>query len=205
MEPAAALGPKDAVAALLAPAQALRCIGIHNSSHAREGSPDMKLRILTVLALAAALTACDSDSATKGANDGAGMGGVGTGGVGMGSVTPGTQSDLAANVGDRVFFDFNSYSVRPDARATLDRQAAWLKRYPQLSVVIEGHADERGTREYNLALGDRRANSVRDYLASQGIPSSRVRTVSFGKERPLALGSNEEAWAQNRRGMTVVQ
>jgi peptidoglycan-associated lipoprotein len=163
----------------------------------------MKLRVLTVLALAAALAACESDSANKGANDGAGMGGPG--GISSGAVVPGTQSDLVANVGDRVFFDLDRYNVRPDARATLDRQAGWLKRYPQVSVVIEGHADERGTREYNLALGERRANSVRDYLVSQGVPASRVRVVSYGKERPVALGSNEAAWSQNRRGMTVVQ
>ncbi len=163
----------------------------------------MKLRVLTVIALAAALAACESDASKTGANDGTGMGGPG--GVGMGSVVPGTQSDLVANVGDRVFFDFDRYSLRADARATLDRQAAWMKRYPQVTAVIEGHADERGTREYNLALAERRANSVKDYLASQGIPASRVRTVSYGKERPVALGSNEAAWSQNRRGVTVVQ
>ena len=118
---------------------------------------------------------------------------------------PGSQADLVANVGDRVFFDYDKFDLKPEARRTLERQAAWLKRFPNVSFTVEGHADERGTREYNLALGERRANSVRNFLVSQGIEARRLRTISYGKERPVALGSNETAWAQNRRGVAVVQ
>ena len=119
-------------------------------------------------------------------------------------VKPGSQEDLVVNVGDRVFFGFDKFSVRPDARKTLEKQAAWLKTYPKVFVVIQGHADERGTREYNLALGDRRANSVKDYLVSLGVNPGRVNTISYGKERPVATGSSEAAWTQNRRGVTKV-
>lgn len=119
-------------------------------------------------------------------------------------ITPGSQQDLVANVGDRVFFDFDKSDLKAASRATLERQAAWMKRFPNLNVTVEGHADERGTREYNLALGERRANSVKDFLVAQGIDPRRIRTISFGKERPVALGSNEAAWAQNCRGVTVV-
>ena len=118
---------------------------------------------------------------------------------------PGSQADLVANVGDRVFFDYDKFDLKPEARRTLERQAVWMKRFLNVSVTIEGHADERGTREYNLALGDRRSNAVKNFLASQGIEARRLRTISYGKERPVALGSNETAWAQNRRGVTVVQ
>ncbi|MBM3503756.1 MAG: peptidoglycan-associated lipoprotein Pal [Alphaproteobacteria bacterium] len=112
---------------------------------------------------------------------------------------------MVANVGDRVFFDYDKFDLKPEARRTLERQAAWLKRFPNVNLTVEGHADERGTREYNLALGERRANSVRNFLVSQGIEARRVRMISYGKERPVALGSNETAWAQNRRGVSVVQ
>jgi len=118
--------------------------------------------------------------------------------------TPGSQQDLVVNVGDRVFFDTDQSSLRADARATLQRQAAWLNQYPNIRVTLEGHADERGTREYNLALGARRANSAKDYLVSLGVAPSRVRTISFGKERPVALCSDESCWAQNRRAVSVV-
>jgi peptidoglycan-associated lipoprotein len=120
-------------------------------------------------------------------------------------VQMGTQADLVANVGDRVFFDFDKYDIKPQARTTLDKQAAWLKKFPQVRVMVEGHCDERGTREYNLALGQRRASAVRDYLVAVGVAADRIETVSYGKERPEALGSNEAAWAQNRRGVTVVR
>jgi len=120
------------------------------------------------------------------------------------AIQPGSVQDFQVNVGDRVFFDYDKFEVKPAGKATLDKQAAWLKRYGQYKVVIEGHADERGTREYNLALGERRANSVKSYLVNQGIPAARVTTISYGKERPVALGSNEAAWAQNRRGVTVL-
>jgi len=117
----------------------------------------------------------------------------------------GTQEDLVVNVGDRVFFDFDKYNLKSDARRILEKQAVWLKKYPQLTITIEGHCDERGTREYNLALGERRANSTKDYLVALGVPASRMRVISYGKERPVALGSNEAAWAQNRRAVTVVR
>ena len=116
----------------------------------------------------------------------------------------GSQADLVINVGDRVFFDLDKFNVKPDARATLEKQAAWLKKHSGLTITIEGHADERGTREYNLALGDRRANSAKDYLTALGISPGRIKTISYGKERPVALGSNEEAWSQNRRATTTV-
>ncbi len=117
---------------------------------------------------------------------------------------PGTQADLVVNVGDRIFFGYDRYDLTSEARFTLDNQANWLRQHPDLSVTIEGHADERGTREYNLALGERRANSVRSYFLALGIDSLRVNVISYGKERPAAPGSNETAWAQNRRGVTIV-
>lgn len=119
-------------------------------------------------------------------------------------VLPGSIGDLEVNVGNRVLFDYDRYNLRPAAQATLERQAAWLKSYSNVTVTIEGHCDERGTREYNLALGARRANAAKDYLVSLGINPSRITTISYGKERPAVLGSNQDAWAQNRRGMTVV-
>ena len=119
--------------------------------------------------------------------------------------TPGTQEDLVLNVGDRVYFDLDKYDLKRKARRTLESQAAWLNKYPRTTVVIEGHCDERGTREYNLALGERRANAVKNYLVALGVNESRVMTISYGKERPVALGSNESAWAQNRRSVTIAQ
>lgn len=118
---------------------------------------------------------------------------------------PGTQADLVVNVGDRIFFETDSTDLTASARSTLENQAAWLAQYPNLGVTIEGHADERGTREYNLALGERRANSVKNYLTALGVNPSRITTLSFGKERPAVPGSNQSAWSQNRRGVTKVQ
>jgi peptidoglycan-associated lipoprotein len=115
------------------------------------------------------------------------------------------QNRFAQEAGAIVYFDYDSSALRSDARATLDKQADWLRRYPNINVVVEGHCDERGTREYNIALGDRRATSIRDYLIGNGVASSRLRTISYGKERPAVLGSNEQSWAQNRRGVTVVE
>ncbi|WP_296815328.1 peptidoglycan-associated lipoprotein Pal [Brevundimonas sp.] len=120
------------------------------------------------------------------------------------SVTPGSQRDFVVNVGDRVYFDFDSYSIRSDAQRVLAAQAAWLARYPQVQVRIEGNADERGTREYNLALGARRAEAVRSFLIANGVSAARIDTISYGKERPIAMGSNEEAWAQNRNAHTAI-
>ncbi|MBF0335346.1 MAG: peptidoglycan-associated lipoprotein Pal [Alphaproteobacteria bacterium] len=159
----------------------------------------MKIRFLSVIAAVALLGACESAPTASTTT-----GGTGTG-TGVSSIVPGSQQDLVANVGDRVFFDYDSFALRPEARAQVEKQANWLKKYPNVAIAVEGHADERGTREYNLALGERRANSVKSFLVSQGIPAARLKTVSYGKERPVALGSNESAWTQNRRGVLVVQ
>ncbi len=121
------------------------------------------------------------------------------------TVTPGSVADFRQNVGDRVFFDTDLSSIRPDGRETLNRQAEWLKKYTNYPVTIEGHCDERGTREYNLALGERRANAARQYLIAQGIPASRIKTISYGKENPDPPGSDEAAWALNRRAITALQ
>ena len=118
--------------------------------------------------------------------------------------TPGTQEDLVVNVGDRVFFDFDKAVIMAAAEKTLKRQAAWLKQYGGVTVTVEGHCDERGTREYNLALGERRANAVKNYLVALGVDAGRIATISYGKERPEALGHNEAAWSQNRRSVTAV-
>ena len=120
------------------------------------------------------------------------------------SIEPGSQEDLIVNVGDRVFFNYDSAELDTDAQELLQDQVAWLKQYSDVSVIIEGHCDERGTREYNLALGEKRAQSVKNYLISLGISSDRVSTISYGKERPAVVGSNDGAWAQNRRSVTVV-
>jgi peptidoglycan-associated lipoprotein len=117
---------------------------------------------------------------------------------------PGSQQDLAQNVGDHVYFDTDRVDISPEARRTLERQAEWLRRYSNVTVTLEGHADERGTREYNLALGDRRAASMKTVLVALGIDANRINTVTFGKERPEMVGSNPSAWAKNRRGVTVV-
>jgi peptidoglycan-associated lipoprotein len=128
----------------------------------------------------------------------------GTGAATAGPV-PGSQEDLVANVGDRVFYDFDRSTLKSDARATLDRQAAWLAKYGSVSVQISGNCDERGTEEYNLALGQRRANSSADYLRARGVAGSRMSTISYGKDRPTATGSDEQAWAQNRNATTSVR
>ena len=120
------------------------------------------------------------------------------------SVPPGTEQDLEINVGDRVFFATDKSELTEQSQSTLQRQAEWLRRYPEIRVRIEGHADERGTREYNLGLGQRRANETREYLISLGIDGGRLSTISYGKERPLALCSNENCWKQNRRAVTTV-
>jgi len=120
------------------------------------------------------------------------------------SIIPGSAEDLRVNVGDTVHFAFDQYNVEESDKALLGRQAAWLQRYPSVRVTIEGHADERGTREYNLALGARRANAVREYLVSQGVSTGRIETISYGKERPICTSSDEGCWAQNRRGVTIV-
>jgi peptidoglycan-associated lipoprotein len=121
------------------------------------------------------------------------------------AVTPGSVADFRQNVGDRIFFDTDLSNIREDGRQTLNRQADWLKKYTNYPITIEGHCDERGTREYNLALGERRANATRQYLIAQGIPAARIKTISFGKENPDPPGSDEAAWARNRRAVTVLE
>lgn len=152
----------------------------------------------TALALVSALffvAACDSSSSDDANGNGAGFG---TGNGILGQAADGT------NVGDRVFYALDSSVLTSEAQATLDRQAAWLKANSSVNVVVEGHADERGTREYNLALGERRATAAKNYLVSVGVPAARVSTVSYGKERPAVAGSDESAWSQNRRAVTVI-
>lgn len=158
----------------------------------------MNWKVVGLMAALALLGAC-SDKTDTGATTGAGA--VST----NGGVTPGSQEDLVANVGDRVFYALDSSSLSGDARTTLDRQAAWLARYPQVSIQMAGNCDERGTAEYNLALGQRRANAARDYLVARGVSSARVTTISYGKERPTALGSDDQAYSQNRNAATSVR
>jgi peptidoglycan-associated lipoprotein len=156
----------------------------------------MNMKILGAFAAVALLAACSAPETTATAGAAAPMS---TG------PTPGSQEDLVANVGDRIFFDFNRSSLSPDARATLDRQAAWLAKYPQNNVQIAGNCDERGTEEYNLALGQRRANADRDYLVARGVSAGRITTISYGKDRPVALGSDEAAYKQNRNAITSLK
>jgi len=157
--------------------------------------------MIGIAAALALLTACAGGGPPPGAATSAGAGAT-TGP--MAGPAPGSEEDLVQNVGDRVFFDFNQATLRPDAQTTLDRQAAWLARYPQVRVQVAGNCDDRGTEEYNLALGSRRANATRDYLVAKGVDPSRITTISYGKDRPVALGDNEEAWAQNRNTITSV-
>ena len=172
-----------------------------------------KMTSLMALALALSLTAgCahrrtanqlppEPPSAALAENDGEGN----PSGNVTGAALPGSRADFLQSVpADRVFFDFDSFALDDEDRRTLDAQAAWLARNAAVRVTIEGHADERGTREYNLALGDRRANSARDYLQSRGVAAARMQTISWGKERPAIDGHDESAWAQNRRAVTVV-
>jgi len=163
----------------------------------------MNLRFLSLLAGVLLLAACaDTTPTTGGAAGGASA--AATPSTSSGSVQPGTEQDLVQNVGDRVFFDYDKSDIKPEGRQVLQRQADWLKKYSKVTVTVEGHCDERGTREYNLALGERRATAVKKMLVALGIPANRVSTISYGKERPAVVGSNEAAWAQNRRGVTVV-
>jgi peptidoglycan-associated lipoprotein len=175
----------------------------------------MRVNILGVLAGAALLAACETPAEETSATTGGGATAATTDEMGTVGITeeeemmtgpaPGSQEDLVVTVGDRVFYDFDQSDLKPEARATVEKLAIWLGNFPQVQLLVEGHTDERGTREYNLALGERRANSVKEYLVALGTDPNRVETISFGEERPAVLGSNEEAWTQNRRAVFVVQ
>jgi peptidoglycan-associated lipoprotein len=162
----------------------------------------MRLKMISAMAAALLLAACASDEPAATGDAGA-SGGTTDTGTTQGAVTPGSPEDFQQNVGDRVFFDTDRYDLSGDAQSQLQKQAAWLQQYPAVTVTVEGHADERGTREYNLALGERRANAVANYLTALGIDAGRLSVISYGKERPDCSDSNESCWAQNRRGVTT--
>jgi peptidoglycan-associated lipoprotein len=173
----------------------------------------MHIRLIAVAGALLLLVACgtrpDPAPGLPGGPGGpGGMGGLGApggpGGIGSAQFGPGSQQDLVATAGDRVFFAFDSAEISPEGQQILQRQAEWLRRYPNVDVTIEGHCDERGTREYNLALGERRAQAATNVLVALGISAARLSTISFGKERPAVPGSSEDAYAQNRRAVTVI-
>ncbi|MFT4279446.1 MAG: peptidoglycan-associated lipoprotein Pal [Rhodopseudomonas sp.] len=151
------------------------------------------LKLAAVLAVALSMGACANKNGLGGAD-----------GAMAGAAAPGSQQDFVVNVGDRVFFESDQSDLSPQAVATLDKQVQWLQTYSRYTFTIEGHADERGTREYNIALGARRAQSVRNYLVSRGIDAQRMRTISYGKERPVAVCNDISCWSQNRRAVTVL-
>jgi len=153
------------------------------------------LKFAAAIGAAMFLAACASDKAANGSGDLVGGGGT---------ATPGTSQDFSENVGDRVFFETDSSDLTPTATATLDKQAQWLNQYGTYKIMIEGHADERGTREYNFALGQRRAQTTRDYLVSKGVAASRFATKSWGKEKPVAVCDDISCWSQNRRAVTTL-
>jgi peptidoglycan-associated lipoprotein len=160
------------------------------------------LKLAAALAAALAMGACAKNPTDVGALDTrGGAGGAG----GAGAASPGSQQDFAVNVGDRVFFDSDSTELSGTAQATLDKQARWLNQYGSYAFTVEGHADERGTREYNFALGARRAEAAKNYLVSRGVAVSRIKTISFGKERPVAVCDDISCWSQNRRAVTVLK
>ena len=161
-------------------------------------------RILAIVAATFLLAACETASQVSGDSASTSASNTASSSSASSSAADKTPAEKLAQVGDTVNFDFDSAELTVSARSTLNRQAAFLSLNPDLMIVIEGHADERGTREYNLALGDRRATAVRDYLVAKGIDPARVRTVSYGKERPAVAGSDEAAWAKNRRAATVL-
>jgi peptidoglycan-associated lipoprotein len=168
----------------------------------------MKIRNLLLAALlAGGVAACSSDESGNGGGTGAGPGG-GYGGAGAGGIQSGDlaseTAELKSQVGDTIRFGYDSSDISSEARLILDRQAGFMRKYPNLTFSIEGHCDERGTREYNLALGERRATAAKNALVSLGVNGQRLTTISYGKERPVAIGSNEAAWAQNRRAVTVI-
>ena len=165
----------------------------------------MKQWTLACLAGVALLAACSSDKGSGNATTAASGSGTGTGAGGAGQGAPGSEENLVQSAGDRIFFDTNSSNLNPQAQATLDRQVAWLRQYPQVNVWVAGNCDERGTEEYNLALGQRRANADRDYLVAHAIAQDRIETISYGKSRPIDPASTPEAWTQNRNAITSVK
>ena len=166
----------------------------------------MRFKLINLLSVLLLVSACATEPEDTGGAKG--EGGAATAGSATTTapvaVEPGTAQDFIVNVGDRVFFAFDKSNLDAKAQETLDKQAAWLEKYPAVTILVAGHCDERGTREYNLALGERRANATKDYLVSKGIAANRIKTISYGKERPAVLGSNEWAWAQNRRSVTSI-
>jgi peptidoglycan-associated lipoprotein len=161
----------------------------------------MRLKILSLLSALLLIGACSTDPEETADTGSAGA----TRSVAAApGVTPGSTQDFIVNVGDRVFFEFNKANLTDKSQDVLDKQADWLQKWSEAQITVAGHCDERGTREYNLALGERRANSVKDYLVSKGIAASRIKTISYGKERPAVLGSNEWAWSQNRRSVSSI-
>jgi len=156
----------------------------------------MNIKMLGALAAVALLAACAQQTKTAQ---------TGTGAAVTSGPVPGSEEDLVANVGDRVFFDFNMSNLKPDARATLDRQSAWMAKYPNVTVQVAGNCDDRGTEEYNLALGWRRANAAAGYLQARGVAKSRLTTISYGKDRPTCTTDDEQCWAQNRNAITSVR
>ena len=156
----------------------------------------MNIKMLGAFAAVALVAACAQKTTTAQ---------TGTGAAATSGPVPGSEEDLVANVGDRVFYDFNRSSLAPEARATLDRQSGWLAKYASVNVQVAGNCDDRGTEEYNLALGQRRANAAADYLKAKGVAGSRISTISYGKDRPTASGDDEQAWAQNRNAITSVR
>jgi peptidoglycan-associated lipoprotein len=160
------------------------------------GARGLKLSLALIAALSIAACSKNPDSLNGGIGGAGGAGGV--------MATPGSQQDFSQNVGDRVFFDTDSTELSSTAQATLDKQARWLSQYPRYTFTIQGHADERGTREYNFALGARRAEVTKNYLIARGISASRMKTISFGKERPVATCDDISCWSQNRRAVTAL-
>jgi peptidoglycan-associated lipoprotein len=154
-----------------------------------------------VLIAALAISACARDPVTGALDPNSAAAAMANAG---GPVRPGSQQDFVVNVGDRVFFDSDSAELTPQSVATLEKQARWLRDYAQYTFTVEGHADERGTREYNIALSARRAQAVRDYLTSRGVQGQRMRTIAYGKERPVAVCDDISCWSQNRRSVTVI-
>ncbi len=166
------------------------------------GSKFHGLKFAAVVASVLALGACAKSPTDLNGLDGRGGGGVGSQ---AGAATPGSPQDFVVNVGDRVFFDSDSTELNGAAQVTLDKQARWLNQYASYAFTIEGHADERGTREYNFALGARRAESTKNYLVARGVAASRIKTISYGKERPVAVCDDISCWSQNRRAVTVLK